>query len=62
MIVIAMYFRQVSWRFTSLNKLVNILNYVIEGLEEAMREIISFIIQDENRPGRLNSVKPNSGT
>ena len=58
MIVIAMYFLQVSWRFTSLNQLVNILTYVIEGLEEALREIISFIIRDENRPGRANSVKP----
>ena len=57
-IVIAMYFLQVSWRFTSLNQLVNILTYVIEGLEEALREIISFIIRDENRPGRANSVRP----
>ena len=52
MIVIAMYFLQVSWRFSSLNQLVNILTYVIEGLEEALREIIGFIILDENRPGR----------
>ena len=58
MIVIGMYFLQVSWRFTSLNQLVNILTYVIEGLEEALREIISFIIRDENRPGRHNSVRP----
>ena len=58
MIVVAMYFLQVSWRFTSLNQLVHILTYVIEGLEEALREIISFIIRDENRPGRNNSVRP----
>ena len=57
MIVIVMYFLQVSWRFSSLNQLVNILTYVIEGLEEALREIIGFIILDENRPGRLNSVR-----
>ena len=57
MIVIAMYFLQVSWRFSSLNQLVNILTYVIEGLEEALREIIGFIILDENRPERLNSIR-----
>ena len=52
-----MYFLQVSWRFSSLNRLVNVLDYVIEGLEEALREIMSFIIRDENRPCRLNSVQ-----
>ena len=57
MIVFAMYFLQVSWRFSSLNQLVNILTYVIEGLEEALREIIGFIILDENRPGRSISVR-----
>ena len=50
LITIATYSVQVTWRFSSLNRLVNVLDYVIEGLEEAIRDMMAFIIREENRP------------
>lgn len=50
LIVIMTYSVQVTWRFSSLNRLVNVLDYVIEGLEEALRDMMAFIIREENRP------------
>ena len=50
LIVIITYSVQVTWRFSSLNRLVNVLDYVIEGLEEALRDMMAFIIREENRP------------
>ena len=50
LIVVALYSVQVTWRFSSLNRLVNVLDYVIEGLEEALRDMMAFIIREENRP------------
>ena len=50
LIVIITYSVQVTWRFSSLNRLVNVLDYVIEGLEEALRDMMAFVIREENRP------------
>ena len=49
LIVIITFSGQVTWRFSSLNRLVNVLDYVIEGLEEALRDMMAFIIKEENR-------------
>ena len=54
-IIIATYMAQVTWRSSTLNRMVNVLAYVIEGLEEAIRDMMAFIIKEENRPDRRNS-------
>ena len=50
LIIISTYVVQITWRFASLNRLVNVLDYVIEGLEEALRDMMAFVIREENRP------------
>ena len=50
LLVILTYSVRVTWRFSSLNRLVNVLDYVIEGLEEALRDMMEFLIREENCP------------
>ena len=50
LLVILTYSVRVIWRFSSLNRLVNVLDYVIEGLEEALRDMMAFFIREENFP------------
>ena len=42
-----MAFLEATWRFSDLDKLVSVLDFVIDGLEESIRDVIQFLIEED---------------
>ena len=48
-----MVFLEATWRFSDLDKLVSVLDFVIDGLEESIRDVIEFLV-DEDGGSRMD--------
>ena len=46
-ITLAMAFLEMTWRFSDLDKLVSVLDFVLDGLEESIRDVIQFLIDED---------------
>jgi len=46
-ITLSMAFLEATWRFSDLDKLVSVLDFVIDGLEESIRDVIQFLIEED---------------
>ena len=46
-ITLAMAFLEATWRFSDLDKLVSVLDFVIDGLEESIRDVIEFLVDED---------------
>ena len=42
-----MAFLEATWRFSDLDKLVSVLDFVIDGLAESIRDVIQFLIAED---------------
>ena len=52
-ITLLMVFLEATWRFSDLDKLVSVLDFVIDGLEESIRDVIEFLV-DEDGGSRMD--------
>ena len=46
-ITLSMAFLEATWRFSDLDKLVSVLDFVIDGLEESIRDVIEFLVEED---------------
>ena len=43
-----------TWRFSDLDKLASVLDFVIGGLEESVRDVIEFLVIEDTRMSILD--------
>ena len=54
LIALSMAFLEATWRFSDLDKLVSVLDFVIGGLEESVRDVIEFLVIEDTRMSVLD--------
>ena len=54
LITLTMVLMESTWRFSDLDKLASVLDFVIGGLEESVRDVIEFLVIEDTRMSILD--------
>ena len=50
------YLVQVTWRFSDLDRLASVLDFILDGLEESIRDILEFLLEEQEEDGEKKFV------